>query len=215
MSIIEKFKKIAAEDRFKGWPLVGEYRLGEKIPFFGQVLEYDLMTGNGQEDYYSLIRNFGWVVVFGVNNKDKVITLVQWKPGVNQASWELPPGGIGKIAPGTSMAEIISTTKEIYLRETGYSGGEWIDLGKVMIETGKYRGPGPNDHGLPAYLMMATGLEKIQDARHPNRNEIMETLEVPLAEFQEVLASGLFTETSAVPCAMKALIELGKLQWVK
>ncbi len=211
---IEAFQKIARQKKFQGWPMVDGFELGEKIPFFGQVLKYTLQTGNGREDYYSLLRNFGWAVVFGVTKEEKVLTLVQWKPGVNQASWELPPGGIGKIPAGTSEAEITATTKEIFLRETGYGKGDFCLLQKMLVETGKYRGPGPNDHGLPAYLFMATGLEKIQNARSPNRNEIMETLEIPLSDMPAVIESGLFDEISAVPCALLAMMKLGKLKWV-
>jgi hypothetical protein len=213
VTAISRFRALAAEPRFRGWPLVGDYRPGEKIPFFGQQLHYTLRTGNGDEDYTSLIRHFGWCVTFGITTEKKVITLVQWKPGANQAGWELPPGGIGKIAPGASLAEITDKTREIYLKETGYGQGDWSYLGKVLIETGKYRGAGPDDHGLPAHLFLAEGLIRQADARQPNRNEIIETLEVPLEEFPEVLASGLFVEASAVPCALLALMRLGKLTW--
>lgn len=204
----EKFQCIAGQERFKGWPMVGEPVLGEKIPFFGQTMSYRLRTGNGEEDYTSILRSFGWAVCFGVTKDNEVITLAQWKPGVNAASWELPPGGIGKIAPGTSHADILDTTKEIYLRETGFGNGEWSYLGNSLVETGKYRGAGPSDHGLPAHMFLATGLERIADARHPNRNEIMETLMVPLEEFYEVIDSGLFNEISAELCALLALRKL-------
>ena len=80
-----------------------------------------------------------------------------------------------------------------------------------MIETGKYRGAGPEDHGLPAHLFLATGLEKTAEARKPNANEIMANLMVPLEEFEEVIDSGLFVETSAVPCALLALRKLKRL----
>ncbi|MEI7620368.1 MAG: hypothetical protein WCJ57_02250 [Candidatus Falkowbacteria bacterium] len=213
MSIIRKFQEISGQERFKGWPLVGGYELGAKIPFFGQELKYTLRTGNGDEEYYSLIRSFGWVVVFGVTDNQKVLTLVQWKPGVNCASWELPPGGIGKLAPGASQAEITEKSQDIYLKETGYGEGKWEYLGNSVIETGKYRGAGPDDHGLLAHMYLATDLKKISDARQPNRNEIMETLEVPLDEFRAVLESGLFREVSAVNCAMLALLKLGAISW--
>lgn len=213
MSALKRYREIVSDKKFQGWPLVGEYKLGPKIPFFGQVLEYTLKTGNGNEDYFSLIRHFGWCVVFGVTENGHVLTLVQWKPGVNRASWELPPGGIGKIDPGTGRAEIMERTKEIYLRETGYGLGNWEYLGRTMVETGKYRGAGPNDHGLSAHLMLAQGLVRQQGGRQPNRNEIMETLEVRLDEFKDVINSGCFEETSALPCALLSLIKLGKLEW--
>lgn len=225
MHAVEEFRRLATEDRFKGWPLVGEPKLGPKIPFFGRTLNYKIRTGNGIEDYTSILRNFGWAVCFGiVNLRDSVypntdagrhvVTLCQWKPGVNQASWELPPGGIGIINSAT-IDEITERTKQAYLKETGLSNGEWKYLGRIMIETGKYRGAGFNDHGLTAHLFMADGLERLQDARNPNPNEIMETLLVPLDEFRQVLESGLFVEESAVVCAYKALTELRFLRWAK
>ena len=213
---VAAFRQLAAEARFKGWPVVGEPKLGEKLPFFGQALHYQLKTPNGIEDYTSIIRHFGWAVTFGIiehNGRPHVLTLVQWKPGVNQASWELPPGGIGKIDPAASLEEIGERTREMYLKETGYGAGVWTYLGHVMIETGKYRGAGPDDHGLPAHMYLATDLRSLQAARQPAANEIMETLLVPLDEFPEVLASGLFTETSAVACALKALLAYGHLRW--
>src|SRR3989338_6736808 len=103
MHAVERFRKLAAEDRFKGWPLVGEPELGPKIPFFGGTLNYKLNTGNGVEEYTSILRHFGWAVCFGVNGNHQVVTLCQWKPGVNQASWELPPGGIGNVNPGATL----------------------------------------------------------------------------------------------------------------
>lgn len=219
MSIIDRYKEVAAQPRFQGWPLVGEYELGSKIPFFGQVLMYKLETGKGVEEYASLLRHFGWSVVFGVtdlrdnvypntNAGRHVITIVQWKPGANQPGWELPPGGIGKVPPSTPEDELLRLTQASYLKETGFGGGTWQKLGHVLIETGKYRGSGPGDHGLPAHLYMATGLEQVQDARNPAPNEIMETLMVPLDEFPEVVVSGLFVETSAVACALLALRRL-------
>lgn len=230
MNSVEKFRQLAAQERFKGWPVVGQPELGAKIPFFGQTLNYRLQTGNGTEDYTSILRHFGWAVVFGVAHLQErwppntyppvdydlnVVTLCQWKPGVNQASWELPPGGIGKIDATATIDEITEKTSQAYLKETGFGGGNFKHLGHIMIETGKYRGAGPDDHGLKAHLFLATGLEWVQAARKPNPNEIMETILVPLNEFRQVLASDLFTEDSAVACAYKALLTLGLLEWTK
>lgn len=217
MSAIDRFRELAAQERFRGWPVVGEPQLGEKIPFFGQPVHYDLETGNGVERYSSILRHFGWAIVFGVTSNaegpPQVITLCQWKPGVNCASWELPPGGIGKIGSEASEAEILSVTRGIYQSETGFGGGSWSSLGHIMIETGKYRGASFDDHGLRARLFLARGLREVSGARRPNGNEIMETIMVPLDEFREVLESGLFLEESAVVCAYRAMIQLGKLVW--
>lgn len=209
MNAIDRFNTLAADPKFAGWPLVSAQVLGPKIQFFGQPLLYQLKTGNGIEDYTSIIRHFGWVVVFGVTEDDQVITLVQWKPGVNRASWELPPGGIGKVPPGMSADDLLTTTKAAYLKETGYGNGEWHYLGSTDVESGKFRGAGPDDHGLPAHMFLATHLVPNADARAPEANEIMETLMVPLNEFRAVIDSGQFREISAQLCAMHALRRLG------
>lgn len=209
MSAIDQFRIIASQERFKGWPLVGEIKRGPKIPFFGEAIEYELETGNGIEKYYSLLRRFGWVVCFGVTTDLKVITGIQWKPGINRAEWDLPPGGIGRVTNETTQEEILARTQEAYLRETGYGGGTWTYLGHVMIDSGKFRGSDPGDHGFPAYLYFATGLEMRGKARNPNENEIIETLLVPLEEFPEIAMSGEFDETSGKTCALMALKALG------
>jgi hypothetical protein len=210
MNAVDRFKQLAAEERFKGWPLVGKPKLGKKIPFFGQTLDYQLRTGNGVEDYTSIIRHFGWCVVFGLTVDENVVTLCQWKPGVNRASWELPPGGIGKIDSSISSSNLLDITRTYYQRETGYNTDRhnWHYLGSGDVESGKYRGAGPEDHGLKAHMFLATNLEQIHRTRSPNPNEIMETVMVPLGEFDEVIDSGLFCELSALPCALLALRRL-------
>ncbi|MEK7212721.1 MAG: hypothetical protein AAB686_03520, partial [Patescibacteria group bacterium] len=114
MSAIERFLAMASQERFLGWPLVGEYQVGTKIPFFGQVLEYDLQTGRGTEHYASLLRHFGWVGVFGVTREGNVITNIQWKPGINAVEWGLSPGGIGKVGPNATRDEVLWKTQEFF-----------------------------------------------------------------------------------------------------
>lgn len=213
MSAVSRFLDLSSSPRFKGWPVVGEIQQGPKIPFFGSTINYRLQTGNGVEEYTSIIRTFGWAVVFGVTSQEEVLTLCQWKPGLNQASWELPPGGMGELAFKATDEEILVQTQKMYQKETGYGQGRWHDLGHILIETGKYRGAGPEDHGLKAYLFLAQDLKQVHPSREHNPNEIMETILVPLVEFRDVLESGLFVEESAVACAYKALLQLGYLRW--
>lgn len=214
MTAIDKFLSLSKEKRFQGWSLVEKSKTTTKIPFFGESVNYKFKTGNGIEDYTFILRHFGWAVTFGIVNKTPdpyVVTLCQWKPGVNQASWELPPGGIGKMKERT-IKEIETKTKEVYLRETGYGKGQWSYLGYVMIETAKYRGVDLKAHGFKAHLFLANNVEMVQAAT-PNPNEIIEIIPVPLKEFRNVLESGLFIEESAVACAYKSLIKLGALRW--
>ncbi len=213
-SAVALFRALSQDERFRGWPLVGEPQLGAEIPYFGQILHYQLQTPKGVQDYTSVLRYFGWAVTFGIvddyeGKGPHVITLCQWKPGVNQASWELPPGGIGKISQEATPEEILLATQTHFLKETGYANDAgWASLGHVVIESGKYRGADENGHGLPAHLFLVRGLVRVEDARKPNPEEIMETIMVPLGELREVINSGYFNEASAVVCALKALAVL-------
>lgn len=194
-----------------GWPVIStdEYA---SVPFFGKVLKQVRDVNGKQEEYYNILRHFGWSVAFGVTMLKEVPTLIQWKPGVNKGSWELPPGGIGKIAEEASLETILERTKEVYQRETGYGGGIWTYLGHIMIETGKYRGATADSHGLEAHLWLAESLKKVGEFKHAPEEKIR-LLQVRLNDFRDVLDCGLFVEESAVACAYKALLKLGHLSW--
>lgn len=194
-----------------GWPIVSteEYT---SVPFFGKVLKQVRDVNGKYEEYYNILRCFGWSVAFGITTLKEVLTLIQWKPGVNMGLWELPPGGIGKIDEEVSLETILEKTKEIYERETGYGMGVWTYLGHIMIETGKYRGATSDSHGLKAHLWLAEGLERIGNFNHLAEEKIR-LLPVRLIDFKDVLDSGLFTEESAVACAYKALLRIGHLSW--
>ncbi|MCK4781626.1 hypothetical protein KAS79_01730 [Candidatus Parcubacteria bacterium] len=208
--IVRKAKEIMEMDGLKEWPVVST-EIVKTIPYFGKVIKQIRNVNGEMMDYYNILRHFGWSVTFGVTADNQVLTLIQWKPGVNQASWELPPGGIGKIDEEAELDLIQEKTKEFYQKETGYGNGKWKYLGYVIIETGKYRGATVNSHGLKAHLWLATELEKISDTTHAAEEKIT-MLPVPLNEFMKVLDSGMFVETSAVCCAYKALLKLGILQ---
>lgn len=194
-----------------GHPVVSTEVVHE-IPFFGKVIKQVRDVHGTPTEYFNILRQFGWAVTFGVTDSLMVPTLIQWKPGHNHGGWELPPGGIGKIAEDAPLELILEKTQTAYQKETGYGEGTWEYLGHVIIETGKYRGATPNSRGLLAHLFIAKNLHKIQEPKHAS-NEIIHPLEVPLSDFRQVLESGLFTEESVVPCSYKALIRLGKLHW--
>ncbi|MBI4450086.1 hypothetical protein HY634_03440 [Candidatus Uhrbacteria bacterium] len=212
---ISQARALMTTSELQGHPLVGEPELVEPaIPFFGRVLHERRRTPAGDLDYYAILRHFGWSVTFGVTTAGEVLTLIQWKHGHNQAGWELPPGGIGRIEEDAPIDIIEHRTRETYLAETGYGGGVWTYLGHDVVETGKYRGATPNSHGVLAHCFLAEGLERLQDP-NPQPEEQYAVLAVPLSEWPAVLGSGLFTETSAVSCAYRAMLRLGRLQWVR
>lgn len=208
-NIEEKAKKII--NKLKGWPVISTKEVAT-IPYFGKVIKQIRDIDGEKMDYYNILRHFGWSVTFGVTADNQVLTLIQWKPGVDKGTWELPPGGIGKIDEEASLDLIQERTKEFYQKETGYGKGKWKYLGYVMIESGKFRGATKDSHGLKAHLWLATGLEKISGTAHRPEEKIV-LFPIPLEKFRKVVESDLFNETSSVCCAHRALIELGCLQW--
>lgn len=201
-----------------GWPVISRERidlsipgmddLSSKIPYFGEVWKEVRDVNGVPTDYYVIVRQFGWAVCFGITTENKVVMNIQWKPGLNQASLELAPGGIGRVDEEIGLPEVLALTKEQYRKETGYGAGTWKYLGRMMVESGKYRGAAMDSHGLYANLWMATGLERVSETEHAS-NELIRLIEVPVEEFPSVLRSGYMVEESAKQAATLALLELG------
>ena len=206
----EARKKMAALGT--GWPTISREPY-ISIPFFGEIIKETRNINGEPHDYWNVIRHFGWSVTFGITTgSEEVLTLIQGKPGVNRGSWELPPGGIGKIAEDASLETILQKTKDVYLRETGYGGNSWSYLGHIMIETGKYRGASSDSNGLRAHMWLAENLVNQSTTSHAD-NELIKVFPLPIRDFRKVLESGLFVEESAVACAYKALLKTGHLAW--
>lgn len=211
-NIIEEARK-QLESWGSGWPTISRESF-VSIPFFGEIIKETRNINGKPHDYWNVIRHFGWSVTFGItHDSEEVLTLIQWKPGVNRGSWELPPGGIGKIAEDSSQEIILQRTKDVYLRETGYGGGNWSYLGHILIETGKYRGASSDSNGLRAHMWLAENLVNQSTIAHAD-NELIKVFPVPVRDFRKVLESGLFVEESAVVCAYKALVNMTYLAWM-
>ncbi|MFA6476195.1 MAG: hypothetical protein WCV68_02135 [Candidatus Paceibacterota bacterium] len=210
---ILEFERLASQERFQGYgfPLVGEPELFVDIPWYGEVWkEIRREPDDPTHAWYPIVRKFGWAVALCVTKDGYVPTLCQRKNGVG-VSWELPPGGVRAFNDLVNPTEddYLAAVQAAYLKETGFGGGKWQSLGHVTIESGKYRGPTMDSHGLKARLYLATDIEPVAEARSPGSNEVMETIMVPVADFYEVLESRRFNECSAVSCAYKALRVLG------
>lgn len=196
----------------QGWPILSQCELTE-IPYYGRVFEEQRLVSGTEESFYPIIRQFGWSMVFGVTSeKNEVLTLIQWKHGINQAEWRLPPGGIGEVSEDADITTILNKTREAYLQETGYQGAGWTYLGPMIIESGKYRGATLDSHGFAAHLWLADNLEEVAKP-NPPAGDVYEILPVPVREFSRILDSGLFVEESSLVCAYKALTALGILRW--
>lgn len=211
-SVADRFKEVVSRPEFKGWPVIGGYRDGLDIPYYGKIKEFTLQTPRGLEERRIFIRS-GWAVVFARDIKGDVIALCQWKPGSTANGvfhLEFSPGGIGFIAPGTTQEEILRRTQEVFLAETGYGGGCWESLGPPAIQESAWvRGASVDGHGLEAHLFMATGLEEIAEPE-PNSNEIIQVFKFSLDEIVEVYNAGLLAENSAEIATLRSLGKLGR-----
>lgn len=210
MDIIRKAERLIKE-LGTGWPVISSEET-ITIPYFGKVLKQVRSVGQKQVEYYNLLRHFGWSVVFGLTKENNVLTIIQWKPGVNKGVWELPPGGIGKVAEDAPLNLILERTKEFFQKETGYGKGDWQYLDWIGIETGKYRGATAESHGFRAHLWLATDLEKVSDLDHAPEEKI-KILPVPVNELPKITRRNLISEESAVCCIYRAFIKLGILKW--
>lgn len=131
------------------------------------------------------------VQILPVTTDNKIITVSQYRPGLERINVELPGGGIEKGEDNMKAAD-----RELG-EETGYSG-EIIFLGKINYS--------PYSTG-SKYLFVAKNCERVGNLDLDD-NEFLSVVKWPLGKFKEVLIKG---KIRGVDCAYMGLDTLGLL----
>lgn len=154
-----------------------------------------LPDGAVKENYYVVERPDA-AIVFPVTEAGSVVLVRQYRPPLEEMELGLPAGLVeaGEKPQTAARRELAE--------ETGYTGGEWEELGSVASS------PSLKDNW--AYLYLARGVEK-NSGQDPDEFERLELVEVPLAELPGLVYSGEIISSSGVAAAMLALDRLGVL----
>lgn len=179
----------------KKWKL-----LGSKIAFDNQWFKVrqdkvKLPGGKVIDDYFVWLEG-DIVLVVPVTKDKKIILVKQYKHASGQFMTEYPAGYVDKGETPKQAA------KREFLEETGYSGGKWTFLGKMVNNPTKIVGT--------FYFYLAKDVEKI--ARGKIRSEDTEEIEVlklPPKKVLKMVEDGEIWVNSSVAATHLAFKKLG------
>ncbi|MGB3635867.1 MAG: NUDIX hydrolase [Rubrobacteraceae bacterium] len=177
------------------WEKLSSEKLLEN-PYFTVRSDKLRLPDGAVKDPYYVIERPDAAIVFPVTENGDVVLVRQYRPPLEKMELGLPAGLV------ESDEEPEAAARRELSEETGYSGGEWEDLGSLASS------PSLKDNW--AYLFLARGVERNLD-QNLDEFERLELVEVPLSELPGLVYSGGIVSSSGVAAAMLALDRLGAL----
>ena len=169
-----------------------EVKTGSQEIFNGVILHVFKDTvelPNGKEATREVIRHVGAVGVIPITDDGKVIIERQFRYPLNRVVAEIPAGKLDSFTE-----DRLSAAKRELEEETGYTAGEWIELGD-FIPTCAYC-----DERITLYLARDLSLGQ----RHLDEDEFLNFEAVPLKELVEQVMNGTITDGKTQVAILKA-----------
>jgi ADP-ribose pyrophosphatase len=170
-----------------------EKRTGGQLEYDGKYLKVrldDVELVNGHAAKRVVVEHPGGVGVLALTRDDKAVLVRQYRYPVGEELLEIPAGKLER-------GEIpLDCAKRELSEETGYEAANWTDLGFI------YPTPGYSDERL--YLFLASGLTPGET--HPDTDEFVETVEMPLTELLALVANGEISDAKTVAAAARAAL---------
>lgn len=179
----------------EAWEKLSSEKLLEN-PYFAVRSDKLRLPDGAVKDPYYVIERPDAAIVFPVTEAGEVVLVRQYRPPLETMELGLPAGLV------ESGEEPEAAARRELSEETGYSGGDWEELGSLASS------PSLKDNW--AYLFLARGVKRSSD-QNPDEFERLELVEVPLAELPGLVYSGGIVSSSGVAAAMLALDRLGAL----
>lgn len=177
-----------------------EKTINRKEIFKGHIFtvavdDVELPNGLGQSKR-ELIFHKGAVCVLAITPEDKVILVKQYRKAIESISIEIPAG---KLELGEAGSEEAAALRELE-EETGYTSP------KLTLLHDFYSAIGFCNERLRLY--MADNLVKVENPRPQDEDEVIELMEVTLAEALDLIASGEI-------CDAKTIMAIQHLQIIR
>lgn len=174
----------------KPWKITGSSYLRPRF----RVDQCELPNGNTFEPTVFEFRN--WAVVIALTKEQEVISIRQYRHGVQDILWEIP-GGV--VEEGESPREAV---RRELLEETGYGVSN-------LVEVGKYY-PNPALQTNSMYCYLGFDAEKVS-AQTLDEAEQIEVHLIPLAELVAMTKRGEFSHGLQVAGLFHALAYLNRI----
>lgn len=161
--------------------------------FKGRIIHVRLDTvrlPNGKEGIREVVEHPGGVAILAIDSEDRVLLVRQYRYPFERVMTEVPAG---KREPGEPP--FITAQRELQ-EEVGATADTWTELGTLI--------PSPGCYGETLYLYMAQDLHF--GATHPDEDEFLEPLRVPLDEAVRQCMDGTLTDAKTVAAILKGKI---------
>ena len=155
-----------------------------------RVREDRVRLPNGKEGVREVVEHPGGVAILAIDSEDRVLLVRQYRYPFERVLTEIPAG---KREPGEPP--FITAQRELQ-EEVGAPADTWTELGTLI--------PSPGCYGETLYLYMAQDLHF--GATHPDEDEFLEPLRVPLDEAVRQCMDGTLTDAKTVAAILKGKI---------
>ena len=145
---------------------------------------------DGREAQREVVEHPGGVAILAIDSEDRVLLVRQYRYPFERVLAEIPAG---KREPGEPP--FITAQRELQ-EEVGATADTWTELGTLI--------PSPGCYGETLYLYMAQDLHF--GATHPDEDEFLEPLRVPLDEAVRQCMDGTLTDAKTVAAILKGKI---------
>ncbi|MEK7605158.1 MAG: NUDIX hydrolase [Patescibacteria group bacterium] len=143
---------------------------------FLKVYEDKVKLPNGNViDDYSVIEKPNYSMIVALDTDNNIVTIDEYKYAINKIIHTLPAGHIEK------GEDPLESAKRELAEETGYTGGEWENLGEYYDYTTK------DSHR--AHFIKATGVTKTQETNF-DPNESLTQRVITVSELKKEIARG-------------------------
>ena len=170
-----------------------EQTIDSREIFKGRIIRVRLDTvrlPNGKEGIREVVEHPGGVAILAIDSEDRVLLVRQYRYPFERVMTEVPAG---KREPGEPP--FITAQRELQ-EEVGATADTWTELGTLI--------PSPGCYGETLYLYMAQDLHF--GATHPDEDEFLEPLRVPLDEAVRQCMDGTLTDAKTVAAILKGKI---------
>ena len=174
------------------WERLGSEKLLE-TPYFALRSDRLRLPGGAIKDPYYVVERPDAAIIFPLARDGGVVLVRQYRPPLERMELGLPAGLVERGEKPEAAAR-----REL-LEETGYSGGEWEELGAVASS------PSLKDNW--AYLFLARGVEETS-APDPDEHELVDVVRASVEELPGLIRSGQIVSSSGVAAIMLALERL-------